>query len=181
MPAPWPAANNIIWRRELSATETYIGLAVDPLDCRRLCLCGSQGALVVLRFLNIDKDDVDLRQYRVGVPGGGQGSAGGGLLSLLLGEHCWLQISLPSATIDVPPSDVDCLGVSLYHADCVQHLHLHLVCQTLQHADTTVVLLRLYCCRGQARCRSAHAPSHVLRHARPAFCAAGPRAGGVRP
>jgi hypothetical protein len=105
MPAPCPAANNIIWRRELSATETYIGLAVDPLDCRRLCLCGSQGALVVLRFLNIDKDDVDLRQYRVGVPGGGQGSSGGGLLSLLRGERWWLLPSLPSVTM----SGVDCL------------------------------------------------------------------------
>jgi hypothetical protein len=58
-----------VWRRELSGSETFVSLAVDPLDCRRLCLCGSQGALAVLRLRDTDADDVELRQYRVAVGG----------------------------------------------------------------------------------------------------------------
>jgi hypothetical protein len=44
-------------------------LVVDPLNGRRLCLCGSQGALVLLTLVNPEEDHVEQQQYRANVYG----------------------------------------------------------------------------------------------------------------
>jgi hypothetical protein len=55
--APCPAAHGLtgcsaggtlLWRKDVSSSETISSLTVDPLDRRTLCLCGSQGLLAVL-------------------------------------------------------------------------------------------------------------------------------------
>eukprot|EP00798_Chlamydomonas_sp_ICE-L_P003894 gene3894-13964_t len=52
-------------KRDLSSTELFNSMVLDPLDCRRLCLCGSQGALVVVQLNNPAQDQVDVKQFRV--------------------------------------------------------------------------------------------------------------------
>eukprot|EP00775_Hariotina_reticulata_P009224 gene9224-9389_t len=60
------AAGSLLWRRELgNGSELFSHLAVDPLDCRQLCLCGSQGALAVLQLGSPLPDRAELKQYRV--------------------------------------------------------------------------------------------------------------------
>ena len=57
-----PAAGGIMWRKDFgpaggssggsagasSAPEAFTGLQVDPLDRRRLVLCGARGSFIVL-------------------------------------------------------------------------------------------------------------------------------------
>ena len=58
-----PAAGGIIWRKDFgggsagggsgsagasSAPEAFTGLQVDPLDRRRLVMCGARGSFIVL-------------------------------------------------------------------------------------------------------------------------------------
>lgn len=38
----------MVWRRELSSSETFLSMAADPLDCRRLCLSGAAGTLALV-------------------------------------------------------------------------------------------------------------------------------------
>jgi hypothetical protein len=70
----------VLWRRELSSSgsEVFSHLAVDPLDSRQLCLCGSSGAVAVLQLHNPAADKVALQQYRVNVQAG-VGKEEGGL------------------------------------------------------------------------------------------------------
>lgn len=67
------AGNVLLWKRELSTTETFSTLNVDPLDRRRLCLCGNQGALVVLQLDDPQSDRVEQKQYRVNLQHSQQG------------------------------------------------------------------------------------------------------------
>ena len=65
-----PAGGGVLWKRELAAPaspETFTSIAVDPLDRRRVVLCGDAGALVVLRLRGVGGGD-----------GGGGGGGGGG-------------------------------------------------------------------------------------------------------
>ncbi|GBF90134.1 hypothetical protein Rsub_03267 [Raphidocelis subcapitata] len=60
---------SLLWKRELAAPtspETFTSIACDPLNRRRVALCGDAGALVVLRL------------DRVGDARGGDGGGGGG-------------------------------------------------------------------------------------------------------
>jgi hypothetical protein len=79
------AAGSLLWRRELgNGSELFSDLAVDPLDCRRLCLCGSQGALAVVQLGAPLPDRAEVQQYRVNIQSSGRSvryckdSAGGG-------------------------------------------------------------------------------------------------------
>ncbi len=61
------AAGVVLWQRDLSNSDIITSLSVDPLDRRRLCLCGSQGALVVLTMGGQDGEALAQKQYRVNV------------------------------------------------------------------------------------------------------------------
>jgi hypothetical protein len=46
-----PAAGGILWRKDFGGGEAFTGLVVDPLDRRRLVLCGARGSFIVLRWV----------------------------------------------------------------------------------------------------------------------------------
>jgi hypothetical protein len=39
-----------VWRRDLSTSESLTSLSVDPMDRRRLAVCGSAGLLALLNL-----------------------------------------------------------------------------------------------------------------------------------
>lgn len=56
----------LLSKRELgSGSELFSQLAVDPLDSRQMCLCGSNGAVAVLQLHDPAADKIQLQQYRV--------------------------------------------------------------------------------------------------------------------
>lgn len=56
----------MIWRRDLSQTELFSSLAVDPLDRRRLVACGTQGALALVQLgSSPHEEEVEIKQFRV--------------------------------------------------------------------------------------------------------------------
>lgn len=62
-------------KRELgNGSELFSQLAVDPLDSRQLCLCGSNGAVAVLQLQDPAADKIQAQQYRVNLQ---QPAAGG--------------------------------------------------------------------------------------------------------
>jgi len=72
------AGSTLLWKRELapaSSPENFTSISVDPLDRRRIVLCGDAGALVVLRLRGVGDghhgggggEEVVQRQYRVNV------------------------------------------------------------------------------------------------------------------
>jgi hypothetical protein len=50
--------------------QAFTSMVLDPLDSRRLCLTGSQGALLLLQLTNPSVDEVEVQQYRVSMPAG---------------------------------------------------------------------------------------------------------------
>jgi hypothetical protein len=69
--APARAGGGLLWKRELApagSLETFTSIAVDPLDARRVVLCGDAGALLVLRLKGLEAG---------GGNGGGASGAGG--------------------------------------------------------------------------------------------------------
>lgn len=68
---PSPIGSAVVWRRELSSSgsELFTQMAVAPLDNRQLCMCGSNGALVVLHLADPARNKVQMQQYRVDMKG----------------------------------------------------------------------------------------------------------------
>ena len=64
------AGGRLLWRHELSATEVYESMCCDALDRRRLCLCGSGGALALVTLTNVVEDEVSIRHFKVDRKGG---------------------------------------------------------------------------------------------------------------
>ena len=60
-----PAANQVVWKKELGAEQALASIKVDPTDWRHICLCGAKGSIVVLRLTN-------MAQNKVGGEGEGQ-------------------------------------------------------------------------------------------------------------
>lgn len=61
----------IVWRKDFGASEAFTSLQVDPLDRRRLVLCGSKGSFIVLSLTNPAADKVKHQQYQVDIGTGG--------------------------------------------------------------------------------------------------------------
>ncbi|KAI3424707.1 hypothetical protein D9Q98_008096 [Chlorella vulgaris] len=70
---------SILWRKEFGGGEPATGLAVDPLDRRRLVLCCARGTFIVLCLINPAADRIKQQQYQVDLGGGTGGGTGGTL------------------------------------------------------------------------------------------------------
>ena len=53
-----PAANQVVWKKELGAEQALASIKVDPTDWRHICLCGAKGSIVVLRLTNMAQNKV---------------------------------------------------------------------------------------------------------------------------
>ena len=45
-----------MWKKDLALDLAVSSIQVAPTDCRRLCLCGEKGSLVVMRLLDLTRD-----------------------------------------------------------------------------------------------------------------------------
>lgn len=57
-----PRGGAVVWQKDLSASEPFMSLVSDPLDCRRLAACGASGSLSVFTFnkVRVRVDDCKL-------------------------------------------------------------------------------------------------------------------------
>ncbi|KAL4422261.1 hypothetical protein ABPG75_008458 [Micractinium tetrahymenae] len=63
-----------VWKKDFGSgpgAEPFTSLQVDPLDRRRLVLCGSKGSFIVLCLMNPASDRVRQQQYQVDIGTGG--------------------------------------------------------------------------------------------------------------
>ena len=46
----------MVWKKDLALDLAVSSIQIAPTDCRRLCLCGEKGSLVVMRLLDLTRD-----------------------------------------------------------------------------------------------------------------------------